>query len=640
MSTTATRQRPETGAAALPAFGKEFERQLEAQGIEEVVCTDTEFIVTPGNRPIPVCIAWHEMLSGRRDVLFARDLQRHKPPFRTDKTRLGVAYYASAEAGFFIAQGWPWFSKTLDLFVEFKHRLGGRKPDAGLGLLGCMIHHGLSGVGAEEKDEMRNLILRGPPWTEAEEEAIGWNYCYHSDVRCLVELLPLMAPHIDLPRALLRGRYMFAAACMEWYGVPVDTASLNAIRAGLSDDSVKVSLIKSVDKDCNVYEGTHFRSDKFEAYLTKHHMIQAWPRTETGQLSTEDGVFESMCKCFPQVQSLHNLRQLRSIMGKLKLNDIAIGDDGRNRTILSAFRSKTGRNQPSNAKFVFLADVWLRSVIQPKPSWAIAYIDWSQQEFAIAAALSEDPNMMHAYQSGDCYLEFAKLAGAIPRHINKDNFSPKKPLFLSQNPDGSPPVDYEPIRDRYKTCVLAVQYGQSEFGLAKRLGISEIEAGELLQRHRETFRVYWRWQHNMLNSAAFDLETETPFGWRLDLSEIYSRAEKVRLTERTVQNFPMQAAGSDMLRIACIRACERGIRVCAPIHDALLIEAREENIDRVVAETQACMAQAGRDVLDGFELRSDAKIVRYPNRYVDWNRGAEMWNKIADEVGLERVVKK
>ena len=87
--------------------------------------------------------------------------------------------------------------------------------------------------------------------------------------------------------------------------------------------------------------------------------------------------------------------------------------------MLSAFRARTGRNQPSNTKFIFGPSVWLRGLIQPPPGYGIAYIDWAQQEFGIAAALSGDPLMMEAYRSGDPYLAFAKQAGAAPPEATK-----------------------------------------------------------------------------------------------------------------------------------------------------------------------------------------------------------------------------
>jgi len=103
----------------------------------------------------------------------------------------------------------------------------------------------------------------------------------------------------------------------------------------------------------------------------------------------------------------------------MRLSDLAAGKDGHNRTLLSAFRARTSRNQPSNSRFIFGPSVWLRGLIKPPPGYGIAYIDWSQQEFGIAAALSGDQMIMEAYRSGDPYLSFAKQANAAPPDATK-----------------------------------------------------------------------------------------------------------------------------------------------------------------------------------------------------------------------------
>jgi hypothetical protein len=89
-----------------------------------------------------------------------------------------------------------------------------------------------------------------------------------------------------------------------------------------------------------------------------------------------------------------------------------------------------------------------------------------------------------------------------------------------------------------------------------------------------------------------------------------------------------------MLRLACCLATERGIRVCAPVHDAVLIEAATGDIDEAVRETQRAMREASEVILSGFSLRTDADIVRWPDRYCD-ERGTKMWqtvNSILDEL--------
>src|SRR5207244_6257890 len=131
------------------------------------------------------------------------------------------------------------------------------------------------------------------------------------------------------------------------------------------------------------------------------------------------------------------LRELRFALSKMRLADLAVGRDGRNRCLLSAFRARTGRNQPSNTAFMFGPAVWLRGLIRPVTGFGIAYVDWSQQEFGIAAALSGDSKMVAAYESGDPYLAFAKQAGAMPVDGTK--------------------TTHGPIREHFKQCVLAVQ---------------------------------------------------------------------------------------------------------------------------------------------------------------------------------------
>ena len=86
------------------------------------------------------------------------------------------------------------------------------------------------------------------------------------------------------------------------------------------------------------------------------------------------------------------------------------------------------------------------------------------------------------------------------------------------------------------------------------------------------------------------------------------------------------------MRIACIWAARHGLALCAPVHDALLIEAPIERIDADVALLKDIMRRASRVVLnataDGtYELRTDATIIRYPDRYTD-KRGTEMWERV------------
>ena len=145
--------------------------------------------------------------------------------------------------------------------------------------------------------------------------------------------------------------------------------------------------------------------------------------------------------------------------------------------------------------------------------------------------------------------------------------------------------------------------------LAQPIGQPTWRARELLELHRATYSTFWAWSDASLNYAMLMGSLPTVFGWTLHIGD--------RPNERSVRNFPMQANGAEMLRLACCMATEEGIELCAPVHDAVLIMASLDRIDADVARVQDIMAEASRIVLDGFALRSDAKIVRYPDRYMD-----------------------
>src|SRR3981189_3271504 len=133
-----------------------------------------------------------------------------------------------------------------------------------------------------------------------------------------------------------------------------------------------------------------------------------------------------MARIYPAVTPL---REVRSALSELRLSDLAVGWDGRNRTILSAFRARTGRNQPSNSRFIFGPSVWLRGLIKPEPGQFLAYCDWSGQEYGIAAGLSKDDRMMTDYASGDPYLGFAKRIGVVPPDATKKTHHEERERF-------------------------------------------------------------------------------------------------------------------------------------------------------------------------------------------------------------------
>jgi len=83
---------------------------------------------------------------------------------------------------------------------------------------------------------------------------------------------------------------------------------------------------------------------------------------------------------------------------------------------------------------------------------------------------------------------------------------------------------------------------------------------------------------------------------------------------------------------------ERGVEVCAPVHDAVLICAPLDRLDADIAIMRAAMAEASGAVLAGFELNTDVKVVHWPDRYMDL-RGQQMWDRVCSLVGAGQITR-
>jgi hypothetical protein len=207
--------------------------------------------------------------------------------------------------------------------------------------------------------------------------------------------------------------------------------------------------------------------------------------------------------------------------------------------------------------------------------------------------------MMTAYNSGDPYLEFARQAGAVPQDATVRSHWAQ--------------------REQFKTCALGVQYSIGPKSLAERLGQPTARGRELIELHQRTYPTFWRWLDAVLDHAMLKGELYTTFGWT-----VHSGPQS---NPRSLKNFLMQANAGETLRLSCLLATDRGVVIDATLHDSLLIEAPIPDLEAAVAAAQAAMAEASAIVLDGFTLRSDAKLFRYPERYMD-ERGRRMWDAV------------
>jgi hypothetical protein len=549
---------------------------------------DFEFRQPDGFLPQPHCAVLKELKSQRTLKLWQPTASDF--PEWSAEDSLFVAFNSDAEFSCLMELGARLPQHVLDLYTEFRCRNSGLVVPNGQNLLGALVYFGLPGIAATAKEENRDLAMRGGPYSTSEQLRLI-EYC-ESDVTALENLLPAMLPGIDLPYALIRGEYMKSAARMQRTGVPLDTNRLELLRGRWI--AIQHNLIDRVDADYGVYEDATFTMSRFEKYLSTNQI--PWPLTPTGRLSLDADTFKDLARVFPQLEPL---KELRATLGQTRLVGLTIGDDGRNRCWLNPFGSKTGRNQPSTTKFIFGPATWMRYLIVAPRGLALAYIDFAQEEFGIAAFLSGDEAMMQAYLSGDPYLLFAKQVGLVPTDGTKHS--------------------HRVQRDLCKTIILAVQYGMGEGALSVRLGVSLSSARELLDLHHRAYPKYWSWSDAVQDYAMLHSKLHTTYGWEVQIGR--------DANPRSLRNFPSQANGAEILRLSCILAHREGIEICAPVHDALLIQSRANAIEEAAEICRAAMAGASQLVLPGFPLRTDAKIIRHPGRFTD-PRGTRIWKEI------------
>ena len=573
---------------------------LQPLGINRVITIDSEFRLDENYRQHVACLVTHDWPDGASRRIWLDDDQERTFQLPCDEGTLWVSYVATAELRSMIASGHPLPLHVLDLYVEnrwlhnfqeSKEERKRKQDEKFFWLPTTLRRFGCDSMGAEEKEAMRDLILRGGPYNEQQKTDII-DYC-EADVIALDSLLLKMLPLIDVRRAIARGAYLIEIAKIEDRGIPIDLEKLEAIWT--RRDELILYLI-SRHPHIDVYNGTSFSQKKFELFLTINGLAASWRKTGTGLYTTENSYLEAMGQRSPIIEEL---RQLKKVVLQLQGDRFQAGTDGRARCPLWPFSSITGRNQPSAGKkqkggirsespYIFGLPKALRFLIKPAPGMALAYIDWEQQEFAIAALMSGDKDMQQAYRSGNPYLALAKKLGAVPEDATKETHR----------------LEHE----RFKAVVLGVNYGRTEHGLSKVLELPVWECAKLLRGYRRAFYVYAQWQKIVGTLLSGYGRLWVWDGWQCILGTEPNR--------RSVGNWPIQSTGAVLLRLATVLASRKGVRIIATVHDAIMIEAREEEIDEHLRLAKEAMDEACHAVLGGV-IRTEHQIIHASGRYYD-----------------------
>lgn len=332
-------------------------------------------------------------------------------------------------------------------------------------------------IDTRHKDQMRDLILMNKNiYTDQEKHDI-MSYC-QSDIKYLPlmwkEMTHRLAKGIQKKWEVViqiqerRGRFISAVAKMETRGYPVIRNQIEALRHNfeMAQDTIISELVtnhwpffrKQKKNASDIHGKWTDKYDEFVRLLDERYpeLKETWPRTidkktkkETDKLSREEKILNK----YPHVPEVVAYKTARKMITQLawfkepdekklaKSGDFfdSVGSDDRLRTFLGAFGTQTARNAPKASRFILAMSSWLRCVIQPRPGKVIIGIDYASQEFAIAAILSGDQQMMAAYRSGDPYLFFAKEAGGVRK--DADPKKVKNPFKVLE--EGLPGMDMD-----------------------------------------------------------------------------------------------------------------------------------------------------------------------------------------------------
>jgi hypothetical protein len=590
----------------------------------QVVVCDFEYEIAEGNLPNPLCAVAHVLDENLRHMHTTRLWRGEfgsEPPFDIGDDTLFVAYSAWAEMTCFMVLGWSFPAHIFDQHTaylatsnvlrpydpneEVYKRPRKRLPDA------CRAY-GIEGWENIEKEAIAKDIGNGN-WQKYGRDTV-LQYC-EEDVKMSAELLraqlrgrPGLSP-VSVKHVLHWSNYSAKAiARIQGRGMAIDVALWNLVQEHKA--AVIAELLRRFDPSYGSEEPIYtpegeWSYARFERWLVRSG-VTAWPRLVSGPLDTDGDAFRMM-SFIPGIERLHALRDSLGVIVRAKL---PIGADGRNRPSLFPFCTATGRN--AHAKSLYNAHAGMRSFMVAPADTMLVYLDWRTQEIGVVAALSGDEALMRAYSAGDVYHAFARAAGltadADPKH------------WKNTNPGQ---------RQRMKALQLAIGYGMGVPSLAKGINQHPLIASTLIERHRRLYPRFWEWRNGQAQAAMLNRRIESVFGWPLHIS--------TSPNQRTLYNFPAQANGAEMLRLAAWRLCEAGIVPSMLIHDGILIEARDrEQIEQAIEIMQA----AGRDVCDGFEIGVDIdQSLRSGERYRDKRELAQqMWATIMDVLETVRAV--
>ena len=377
---------------------------------------------------------------------------------------------------------------------------------------------------------------------------------------------------IELPLpAILAG--------MEQTGIAIDPGVLERMSAEMSVQLDDLTRRIYVCAACEF----NLNSPKQLGEVLFEKMNLPMPRKlkKSGQYSTAVEVLDELAKTYELPRLILEYRQLAKFKSTYVdvIPQLVDPATGRLHTSFNQSGAATGRLSSSNPN---LQNIPVRSELGrkirgafiPEPGWWFVAADYSQVELRIVAHLSGDAGLAEAFMAGeDIHRRTAAEVLGIPLGL----VTPTQ-------------------RDRAKAVNFGIVYGQTPYGLAQQLGISNEEAAEFIARYFARYQGVQRYIADCLSTARDVGVTRTLFGRLRQHPEINSKNGLRRsMAERTAINSPIQGTAADIIKLAMIRIAgdlrnnSLRTRMVLQVHDELIFEVPEDELfikDRIRQQMQ------------------------------------------------------
>lgn len=298
-----------------------------------------------------------------------------------------------------------------------------------------------------------------------------------------------------------------------------------------------------------------------EILFDKLQLVEKAKKTKTGQYSTSEDILQKIRSKHPIVDKILEYRGLKKLLSTYidALPKLVNPTTGKIHTSYNQTVAATGRLSSTNPNMQNIPvrnelGREIRKAFIPFTNHTFLSVDYSQIELRIMAHLSQDPNMIAAFNSGK------DIHTATAANIYK--------------------VDIEEVtsdmRRKAKTANFGIIYGISTFGLAERLNIPRTEAQALIKGYFDTYPNVKSYMEKAIARAKEEGYVSTIYGRKRYLSDINSGNRIVRgFAERNAINAPIQGSAADIIKIAMVNIQQKleekalDAKMIMQVHDEL-----------------------------------------------------------------------